>query len=152
MELQELVKNELVPALGCTEPISIALSCAKAREVLSVSPDSIDKVIVEVDRNVFKNGFAVGIPGTNFSGNEFAAALGIVAGNPAGGLEVLSDIKEKDIARARELVEQGRINIELNKEARGLYVVANVYAKTRKAVVVVKIIIPTLLRLLLTEG
>jgi L-cysteine desulfidase len=83
-----LLREELVPALGCTEPIAIALAAAKARQILGVDPVSVELVC---SGNVIKNAKSVKVPRTNgLIGIEAAAIAGIVAGNPDKGLEVLN--------------------------------------------------------------
>ena len=87
-EIIELLHKEVKPALGCTEPIAVALATAKAAEIL-VSCSNLEKrpcdrleIKVEVSGNILKNGMGVGIPGTGMVGLHIAAALGAVCGNP----------------------------------------------------------------------
>ena len=88
----EILKNELVPAMGCTEPIAIAYCAAKAR---SLSDDPCTKVIVEASGNIIKNVKSVTVPNTNgLKGIEAAAAVGIVAGDPEKKLEVISSVSD----------------------------------------------------------
>jgi len=84
--LLKIVKEQVMPALGCTEPASVALSAATARKFI---PGEIERIVVTVDKNVYKNGARVTIPGTKEKGLQIAAALGAVGGNPDKGLEVL---------------------------------------------------------------
>lgn len=131
-----LIKKEVKPALGCTEPIAVALAVAKAAEILgercSCCKDSEWrmkaglKVTVEVSGNILKNGMGVGIPGTGMVGLYIAAALGAVCGKSCYGLEVLHDLDEKYIARAKELVAAKDIRIELADTDKKLYIKANV--------------------------
>ena len=79
-EMLQILKQELVPALGCTEPVAIAYAAAKARAVLGAIPD---RAKILVSRNILKNAMGVGIPGTKMVGLEMAAALGIIGGNRA---------------------------------------------------------------------
>ena len=137
MKLSDLVKLELIPALGCTEPIAIALASAKAREVLGCPVSDVKKVRVRADRMVYRNGFGVGIPGSNLSGNEFAAALGAVAGDAAKGLEVLSKVEQKDIDAAVELVKENKVDVALAPDEHELFVSAEIFSEqdTAKAVI-----------------
>ena len=89
----EILKNELVPAMGCTEPIAIAYCAAKAR---SLSDDPCTKVIVEASGNIIKNVKSVTVPNTNgLKGIEVAAAAGIVAGDPEKKLEVIASVSDQ---------------------------------------------------------
>ena len=83
----DALRREIKPALGCTEPIAVALAVAKARETLGQLPE---KVELWVSCNILKNAMGVGIPGTGMVGLEIASALSCVAGHSAYGLEVLS--------------------------------------------------------------
>ncbi|MCL3780144.1 serine dehydratase subunit alpha family protein [Prolixibacteraceae bacterium JC049] len=107
-QIIELLKREVVPALGCTEPIAAALSGAKAREVLGTIPE---KIKLGVSGNILKNAMAVGIPGTGMVGLPIAVALGVVGGNSEKGLEVLSDITDEQIEMAKKMVEEERVCI-----------------------------------------
>lgn len=90
----EILKRELIPAMGCTEPIAIAYCSAKARAVLGMIPD---KVIIEVSGNIIKNVKSVIVPNSGGGrGIETASALGIIAGKEELGLEVLSQVTEEE--------------------------------------------------------
>jgi len=114
-----LLKKEVVPALGCTEPVSVAIATAKAREILNREPTSIE---VNVSRNIYKNGMAVGIPGTGKTGLYIAAALGVSGGNPEKGLQVFENIRQKDILRAIKLVDEKKVTVNTVDAADPLYV------------------------------
>jgi len=107
-EIIALINREVVPALGCTEPIAAALAAAKAREVLGVIPE---KIVLSVSGNILKNAMAVGIPGTGMTGLPIAVALGAVGGDPSQGLEVLSGVNEEQLALARSMVSDHRVQI-----------------------------------------
>ena len=127
-----LVKREVVPAIGCTEPIAVALSVAKAVEIIEEKcegcgcPDwrlSADfRIKVEVSGNILKNGMGVGIPGTGMIGLYIAAALGAVCGKSEYGLEVLHDLDPAAISRAKELVDSGRVTVGVAETGHKLYV------------------------------
>jgi L-cysteine desulfidase len=76
-ELLELLRREVVPAIGCTEPIAVALCVARAKEKLGAEPD---KITVLLSKNVYKNALAVGIPNTGMTGLPIAIALGATVG------------------------------------------------------------------------
>ena len=85
-----ILRQELVPALGCTEPIAIAYTAAKARQILGEFPDSVE---MELSGNIIKNVKGVTVPNSGgMKGMEVAAVLGIVGGNADKALEVLSDL------------------------------------------------------------
>src|SRR5690606_12275400 len=97
-----LIKREVVPAIGCTEPVAVALAVTKAREVLD---EKVVKAEVFLSRNILKNSMGVGIPGTGMIGLPIAIALGIVAGKSDYGLEDLNDLNPEVLAQAKQLVE-----------------------------------------------
>ncbi|SFO94842.1 L-cysteine desulfidase [Oscillibacter sp. PC13] len=98
----KILEEELIPAMGCTEPIAVALAAARAREALGTQPEACR---VEVSGNIIKNVKAVTVPNTGgLKGIEAAAAAGIVAGRPELELEVLSKVSGAEIARMREFL------------------------------------------------
>ncbi|OQB20454.1 MAG: Serine dehydratase alpha chain [Firmicutes bacterium ADurb.Bin182] len=104
-----LLKEELVPALGCTEPVAIAYGAAKARSVLGAFPD---EVTVEISGNIMKNAKSVVVPNTNgLKGIAAAAAAGIVAGNADKGLEVISGITDEDRERINKFLEDHLVKV-----------------------------------------
>ncbi len=116
-----ILRAELRPALGCTEPIAVALAVARAREALGGMPDAVR---LRVSRNILKNAMGVGIPGTGMVGLEVAAALSCVAGRSAYGLEVLAGAGEEDCARARRLAAQRLVQVEAKETDKKLYIEA----------------------------
>ncbi len=134
-EIIELIHKEVKPALGCTEPIAVALAVAKAMEIMEEKCGISDQewrmkdgysLNVDVSGNILKNGMGVGIPGTGMVGLHIAAALGAVCGRSEYGLEVLNDLDEASISRAKELVETKAVNIGLAETDHKLYVKAYV--------------------------
>ncbi len=134
-EIIELIRKEVKPALGCTEPIAVALAVAKAMEIMEekcgpADPDWRMKdgysLRIEVSGNILKNGMGVGIPGTGMVGLHIAAALGAVCGKSEYGLEVLNDLDEKSISRAKELVDSKAVNVCLAETSHKLYAKASV--------------------------
>ena len=126
-ELLHLLHKEVKPALGCTEPIAVALATAKAVELVSerVSLDRMTsqmKLQVYVSGNILKNGMGVGIPGTGMIGLRIAAALGAVCGRSEYVLEVLKDLNDNAIKRAKELVAEGNVCIDRERNCHKLYV------------------------------
>ncbi|MCA2016724.1 L-serine ammonia-lyase, iron-sulfur-dependent, subunit alpha [Vibrio tritonius] len=116
--LLSVLKKEVVPALGCTEPVSVALAAAKARTLLPNPPRFID---VFVSPNLMKNGMGVGVPGTGTVGLPIAAAVGALAGNCEAGLEVLKAITPDDVSAAKTMLEQGVVNVQVASVSNILY-------------------------------
>ena len=107
-----LIKKEVVPAIGCTEPMAVALCVAKACELLGERPENIDLLL---SGNIIKNAMGVGIPGTGMIGLPIAVALGAIVGKSEYGLEVLRDVCPDALEQAKEYVAADRISIRHHK-------------------------------------
>lgn len=112
-EILALIKREVAPAIGCTEPMCVALCVAYATEALGGEPESIQ---VGLSANVLKNAMGVGIPGTGMVGLPIAIALGALVGKSSYQLEVLHDCTPEAVEQGKKLIENGIINITLEKE------------------------------------
>ena len=131
-EIIELIRKEVKPALGCTEPIAVALAVAKAMEILE-ERCPMEKgwrmtdgysLRIEVSGNILKNGMGVGIPGTGMVGLHIAAALGAACGKSSYGLEVLHDLSGSTIEQSKKLVEKDKVTISLADTTHKLYIKA----------------------------
>lgn len=132
----EILRSELVPALGCTEPIAIAYAAAKARETLGCMPESME---IRCSGNIIKNVKGVTVPNSGgLKGIDVAAVLGIVGGDAGRGLEVLQTITQEHIDRAKELVSKGFCKCGLIEGVENLYIVAAVRAGEQDASVEIK--------------
>lgn len=120
------VKQEVVPALGCTEPISLALASAVARTYLGKAPDRIE---AKVSANLMKNGMGVTVPGTGTVGLPMAAAIGALGGDAEGGLEVLRKITAEQVAQAKQMLVNNAVNVGIAQCDQLLYSEANLYAE-----------------------
>ncbi len=107
-----LIHKEVVPAIGCTEPMAVALATARAKEALGTLPESIE---VLLSANILKNAMGVGIPGTGMVGLPIAVALGATIGRSEYQLEVLRDLTPETLAQGNEYLQQNRINIQLKE-------------------------------------
>ncbi|MFZ5967936.1 MAG: serine dehydratase subunit alpha family protein [Bacillota bacterium] len=116
----DTLRKEVVPAIGCTEPVAVALACARARELAGET--MIKKVEIYVSPNIYKNGLCVGIPHTNEVGLHIAAALGAVGGSSERDLRVLENIKEEDLQAARALIDQKKLTIGTKDTTEKVYV------------------------------
>ena len=137
-EIIELIKREVKPALGCTEPIAVSLAVAKAAEILRERGFDPENVVVEVSANILKNGMGVGIPGTGMVGLHIAAALGITCGKSAYKLEVLKDINEEAIERAKKMIAEEKVEIALAKTRKKLHISAKCICNDHSATVAIE--------------
>lgn len=110
-KIYALMRREVVPALGCTEPAAVALCVAKATELLGNTPESID---VHLSANMLKNAMGVGIPGTGMIGLPIAIALGALIGKSEYGLEVLRDVNPDAVEAGKEYIAKHNIDIKLS--------------------------------------
>lgn len=130
-----LVKSEVIPAIGCTEPIAVALCVAKAAEVLNKRPE---KITVLLSANILKNAMGVGIPGTGMIGLPIAVALGALIGKSAYQLEVLKDSTPDAVEAGKRFIEEKRINISLKDDMEEkLYIEVCCEADTDKATAII---------------
>lgn len=109
----DLVKSEVVPAIGCTEPIAVALCVAKATETLGCRPE---KITVILSANILKNAMGVGIPGTGMIGLPIAVALGALIGKSEYQLEVLRDSSPEAVEEGKRFIDEKRIHISLKED------------------------------------
>ncbi len=118
-QIIKLIHQEVIPAIGCTEPVAVALASAKAAEVLGCKPE---KTEVFLSANILKNAMGVGIPGTGMVGLPIAIALGTLIGKSAYGLEVLRDLTPEALAEGKRMIEEKRIPIALKENVDKLYI------------------------------
>lgn len=130
-----LVKREVVPAIGCTEPIAVALCVAKATEILGMKPEKIN---VWLSANILKNAMGVGIPGTGMIGLPIAIALGALIGKSEYQLEVLKDSTPEAVEAGKHFIDEKRISIALKPDiTEKLYIEVRCEAGENRATAVI---------------
>lgn len=130
-----ILKSELIPALGCTEPIAIAYASAKAAQLLGEFPDSIE---MRLSGNIIKNVKGVTVPNSGgLKGIDIAAVLGAVGGNADKALEVLEEITPEHIQKAKELTELGICSCSLAENVPNLYISAKARKDSHYAEIVI---------------
>ncbi|MCH4888227.1 serine dehydratase subunit alpha family protein [Acidaminobacter sp. JC074] len=120
IELIDLLKREVKPAMGCTEPVAVTLAVAKARQ--AGQHTSIDKIKVDVSPNIFKNGLSVGIPKTDEVGIAMASAIGAVSGDAELGLKIYETIEIAKIKDAKDLMKSGKMEVGIADTDEKVYV------------------------------
>ncbi|MHC1721456.1 MAG: serine dehydratase subunit alpha family protein [Clostridiaceae bacterium] len=133
--LVSILKDQVVPALGCTEPTAVAYAAAKAKEVLGEEVVSMD---ISCDKNIIKNGKEVGIPGTHEKGILVAAALAIIVGKSDYRLEVLKDVTDESLTEAMKLIDKDMLTLSLKNDTNGLYIEVIAKGKTNSSRVIIR--------------
>ena len=134
-DILNLLHQEVVPAIGCTEPMCVALCVARAREQLGAEPDAIT---VSVSKNIYKNAMGVGIPGTGMNGLPIAIALGATIGKSEYDLEVLRDTTPEAVAYAKSYMQRVPPMITIEQDAPDLlyvHVVVSRESRTAEATI-----------------
>ncbi len=121
-EFIALLKSEVKPALGCTEPMAVSLCVARCCEALRSVGTEPQNITVEVSRNILKNAMGVGIPGTQMVGLQAAVAVALVCGRSEYGLEVLRDVCEGSVERAKDVIAQNIVTIKLAECEKMLFI------------------------------
>ncbi|MGB4171712.1 MAG: L-serine ammonia-lyase, iron-sulfur-dependent, subunit alpha [bacterium] len=134
-KLLAILRDQVKPALGCTEPGAVAYGVARAKELLG---GDVKELRIRVDKNILNNGMDVGIPGTQERGIVFAAALSLVIGKAEYGLEVLRDVDAESIEAARDIVEAKVIKLDLEEGAEGLYIQVDALGEGDRSRVIIK--------------
>ncbi len=131
-----LLKTEVKPAMGCTEPIAVALAGAVARE--AGEHITIDKIELIVSPNLYKNGLAVGIPQTDEVGLDIAVAIGAYGGSADNGLEVMKSVEQEAVTRALTLVKSGNVSIDIKSTDEKIYIEAILYSSAGKTTAIIR--------------
>lgn len=133
--LTNLIMDDMKPALGVTEPGAIAFAVAKAKEYVKGEVKSVN---VLMNSGMYKNAFTCGIPNSSHVGNVFAAALGAVAGDASKQLEALADVTDADNKKAEEMVQAGKVTVELGEITSRIFIEAVVKSEADEASVTIK--------------
>jgi L-cysteine desulfidase len=132
--IYNLLEKEIVVALGCTEPVAIALAAATAKKY---TKENVTSISVSASGNVIKNALSVGIPGMSFTGIDFTAALGVIAGDATKQLRVLEGVTKSDEEAAIQLVREGKVRVETADTPEKLYIEVNLETLTEKIKVII---------------
>lgn len=133
--LTKLIRDDMKPALGVTEPGAIAYAVSTAKSHVK---GEIQHIRLRLNSGIFKNAFTCGIPNSIQVGNDYAAALGAIAGNAEKGLECLADVKAQDNEAAQRLVREGKVEIEMSEITSRIYIEAQVVTASGNAVVYIR--------------
>lgn len=133
--LTELIKSDMKPALGVTEPGAIAFAVSTAKAHIK---GTVKRVGLRLNSGMYKNAFTCGIPGTSEVGNYYAAALGAVAADPKKGLECLEGIGKAEEDAAGEMIKEGMISVSMSSITSRIFIEATVTGETSEAVVTIQ--------------
>lgn len=133
--LTELIKSDMKPALGVTEPGAIAFAVSTAKAHIK---GTVKRVGLRLNSGMYKNAFTCGIPGTSEVGNYYAAALGAVAADPKKGLECLEGIGKAEEDAAGEMIKVGMISVSMSSITSRIFIEATVTGETSEAVVTIQ--------------
>ena len=133
--LIELIKKDMVPALGVTEPGCIAFAVAKAKSYLTSKPE---RVVLSLNSGLYKNAYTCGIPNSSHYGIKYAAAFGLIMADSQKGLQALEGITPDDDRKAEQLIQKGRIIVKLSCISSALYCQATVYSKHEECTVTIE--------------
>jgi L-cysteine desulfidase len=133
--LLNLLKAEVLPIMGCTEPRAIALAAAYASKTLG---GSFDNITIVVSSNIYKNGIAVDIPGTGETGLEIAAILGAIKGDPEQQLLVLSEITAEELEKGKRLLAEKAVTVSVDSSKKGLWIEAHLRSGHEYSHVIIK--------------
>ena len=134
-ELTELIRQDMKPALGVTEPGAIAFAAATARRH---TKGAVRQVKLRLNSGMFKNAFTCGIPGSSEVGNAHAAALGVIGADPDKGLECLDGVTPEQAQQAKAMVEAGQIDVEMAEITSRIFIEAIVTAEEGEAAVTIR--------------
>lgn len=133
--LTELLKKDMKPALGVTEPGAIAFAVSTALRHIK---GEVEHITLSLNSGMFKNAFTCGIPGSVEVGNYYAAALGAIAANPDKGLECLEGITKSDEEQARKMVKDNKITVNMSSISSRIFIEVKVIGKEEQSIVKIR--------------
>lgn len=133
--LTELLKKDMKPALGVTEPGAIAFAVSTAVRHIK---GEVEHITLSLNSGMFKNAFTCGIPGSVEVGNYYAAALGAIAANPDKGLECLEGITKSDEEQARKMVKDNKITVNMSSISSRIFIEVKVIGKEEQSIVKIR--------------
>ncbi|MBK5239894.1 serine dehydratase subunit alpha family protein [Clostridium sp.] len=134
-KIVDVLRNQVKPALGCTEPVAVAIAVSKAYKQIGGEVKSIE---VKISPNIYKNGMRVGIPGTTEKGITFVAALAVVCGEPESEFEVLKNVNDIFIATAKRIVGDNKVKIKIEENKGKFFIEAVVISDRGEAKCIIK--------------
>lgn len=134
-QMLELLHKDVVPALGCTEPVCVALCAAKAGTVLE---GKLKSITVEVNPGLYKNAMSAGIPGCSMVGIPWAAAIGANLKNPDKGLQLLADITPETLTAAEMLIDAGQVLVTPKNDEKSIYVKCILHSSEEEVVCITR--------------
>lgn len=134
VNLLDVLKKEVVPAEGCTEPIAVAYAVSLAAELVQ---EEITSIQLFLSGNIIKNAMGVGIPGTGQNGLPIAAALGAVIHRSHKKLEILSGLSQAELSKANEIIDRKLLEVELKNTPEKLYIEARVHSESHTATAII---------------
>jgi len=134
-QILDLLRSDVVPALGCTEPVCVALCAAYAGKSLA---DAVISAEVTVNPGIYKNGMSAGIPNCTEVGLDRAAAMGACLKNPEKSLQILEDVTPPFLDRAMALVRENRVTVGMDSSQKGLYVKCVLHSASGRAVCIIR--------------
>lgn len=134
-DLLNLVREETIPAIGCTEPVAVAYAASVAKKYLG---EEIEDLQIHVSKNIYKNGKFAIIPNTGESGLDLAGALGALAGDCKDGLMLLKRVNKEDIHKAHKFIDESKVNLKPLEKSPDIYVEVFARGKNNKVELVLK--------------
>lgn len=134
-QMLELLKKDVVPALGCTEPVCVALCAAKAAAILD---KPVNRISVEVNPGIYKNAMSAGIPGCTKVGIPWAAAIGAFLKNPEKEFQLLEDISPTVLEYAQALIETNQVSVCVKNDEKSLYVRCVLFTESEEAICITR--------------
>ena len=133
-----LLKTEIRPAIGCTEPIAIAFGTFKLKEFFHLEVENIEKIELHLSKNIIKNALDVGIPGTSYTGILIASSLGLFAKNNLDELKILENMNKDEINEAEKFVKENKVKFYFKENSPKLYIEINIHIKEDRFTLVIE--------------